>query len=132
MSPAFPFGHGLSYSEFKYGDLVVTRVNTTATTVKFSLGNVGMVGGSPAAAEVAQVYLAFPSAAGEPPKQLKGFEKVFLDTNDSKQVVITLRDRDFSTWDVTTHSWQVVHGTFTVMVGSSSRDIRLTQTIDVP
>ena len=82
--------------------------------------NTGSLPGS----EVAQLYVGFPSCAGEPPQQLKGFQKVKLIPGQSAAVSFPLNDRTFSIWDVTSHSWQLVHGTYTFAVGSSSRDIR--------
>ena len=92
--------------------------------VRFTLANTGHVAG----AEVAQLYLKFPDAAGEPPKQLKGFRKVQLSPGETKTVEIALLSRDVSTWDVGTHGWRRVSGHFEVLVGSSSRDIRLNAT----
>lgn len=95
---------------------------TSATSVSFTLTNNGKVAG----AEVAQLYLNFPATAGEPPKQLKGFSKVQLEAGASKTVTFALDDRSVSIWDVVTHAWGKVPGTFGVMVGSSSEDIRQT------
>ena len=79
--------------------------------------------------QVPQLYLEFPDSAGEPPKQLKGFSKVALGAGESKTVSFDLDDRSFSIWNVNAHAWQVVPGSFGVMVGSSVDDIRLTTTI---
>ncbi len=73
ITPLFPFGHGLSYTKFRYSRLRVTPQGTGAT-VTFTLRNVGRRAG----AEVAQVYAGAPERAGEPPKQLKGYQRVFL------------------------------------------------------
>ena len=116
IEPAFCFGHGLSYSEFQYSDL-----QATAASVSFTVENTGAVSG----AEVAQLYLGFPAAAGEPPRQLKGFEKVELAAGAKATVSLSLDDRSFSIWDVTKSDWATVGGEFQVMVGASSRDIRL-------
>ena len=79
-----------------------------------------------------QVYIKFPSGAGEPPSQLKGFQKVGpLDPGAKETVTIDLSQRSFSTWDVQSHSWKVEHGEFEVMVGRSSRDFRLTSKITI-
>lgn len=116
VKPAYPFGHGLSYTTFEYSNLAIQ-----GRTVSFSLKN----GGSVAGAEVPQLYLKFPDSAGEPPKQLKGFTKVMLEPGASTTVEFTLDDRSFSIWDVSTHAWSVVQGSFGVMVASSTEDIRL-------
>ncbi len=78
-----------------------------------------------------QLYVGFPSSAGEPPQQLKGFQKVHLIPGQAVAVSFALNDRTFSTWDVSSHAWVVQHGTFTLSVGSSSRDIRAQTTITV-
>jgi len=117
VKPAYPFGHGISYTSFKYSDLKVA-----GRTVSFTVENSGAVSG----AEVPQMYLKFPDAAGEPPKQLKGFTKVNLAAGASTTVSFELDDRSFSIWDVSTHAWTIAPGSFGVMVGSSTEDIRLT------
>jgi beta-glucosidase len=83
-------------------------------------------------AEVPQLYLTFPDAAGEPPLQLKGFDNVMIAAGAHKEVVFQLQARDFATWDVATHGWAVQSGVFNVQVGASSRDLRLSGTIKVP
>jgi beta-glucosidase len=118
--PAFPFGHGLSYTTFSYGDL---RIGDDS--VAFNLTNTGQRAG----AEVAQMYLTFPESAGEPPKQLKGFAKVLLQPGESKEVKLPTTARDFSIWDVETHGWQEVSGEFSVEVGASIMDTRATGSI---
>ena len=119
--PAFPFGHGLSYSSFSYSELVV---DSGAMTVTFKVANTGGV----AAAEVAQLYLGFPSAANEPPQQLKGFQKVYLGVGESTKITFKLQPRDVSIWDAVSakHGWVLLEGTFAINVGSSSRNIHLT------
>ncbi|KAJ7612270.1 glycoside hydrolase superfamily [Roridomyces roridus] len=90
-------------------------------TISFTVQNTGSVEGN----EVSQVYLAFPSEYGEPPKVLRGFERTYLDVGDEESVEITLRRKDVSVWDVVRQEWVGVTGEVWVMVGSSSRDIRL-------
>ena len=122
FTTGFPFGHGLSYTSFGYKSAAVAVADSQAPSISFTLSNTGKVSG----AEVAQLYLAFPAAAGEPPKQLKGFEKVLLQPGDSKTVTFNLSFTDLSIWDVSKKSWSVVKGEYTAFIGSSSRDIRLT------
>jgi len=113
----FPFGHGLSYTTWKYSSL-----EASGRTVKFNVTNSGSAPGR----EIVQMYLTFPAAAGEPPKQLKGFKKTaLLGAGESATVEMTLADRDTSIWGVAEHKWVPVSGTFGVHVGASSRDIRL-------
>lgn len=123
LAPAFPFGAGLSYTTFAWSGLVVTQ-----TSAHFTLTNTGKVDG----AEVCQLYLGFPAAAGEPPSQLKGFVKVALAAGATQTVTIPLTSRSFSVWDVASHGWTVVPGLFEVRVGASSRDIKLSATLQVP
>jgi beta-glucosidase len=74
---------------------------------------------------VVQLYLGSPEAAEEPPRQLKGFEKVLLKPGEGKVVTMNLDKDSFAAWDTESHSWKVHPGTYSIMVGSSSRDIRL-------
>ena len=122
LIPAFCFGHGLSLSTFEYANLTASK----EAGVVFTLRNTG----NRDAAEVPQLYLAFPASTGEPPKVLKGFKVVRLKAGLSTTVHLPLVDRDVSVWDVATHSWQVPHGTFTAMVGASSCDVRVNATLD--
>jgi len=117
--PRFAFGFGLSYTTFDLSGLTIT-----GRRVSLQLKNTGSVSG----AEVVQLYLGFPSSAGEPPIQLKGFSKVLLAPGGMQTVVFTLSDRDLSIWNVATHSWAVVAGTYTVYVGTSSQNLPLKQT----
>jgi beta-glucosidase len=71
----------------------------------------------------------FPATTGEPPKQLKGFQKVWLQPGQSKQVTIPLDSRSFSYWDPAAQKWVVAPGTYRILVGGSSRDIRLTGSV---
>ncbi|WP_410671157.1 glycoside hydrolase family 3 C-terminal domain-containing protein [Amycolatopsis sp. cmx-4-68] len=119
-TPLFPFGHGLSYTTFAFSGLSVRNQGDGATAT-FTVRNTGRRAG----AEVAQLYLGFPAAAGEPPRQLKGFERVELAPGQSRRLTIRLDERDFSVWDVGSHAWQPVRGGFTVQVGDSSRSLPL-------
>ena len=123
VTPAYAFGHGLSYTSFHY-----TGCAAEQSKVTFSLSNVGSVAG----AEVAQLYLAFPAHAGEPPKVLRGFKKVHLDPAATAVVTFPLTRRDLSVWSTEHHDWAPVAGTFQALVGASSRDIRLSCELSVP
>ena len=123
VEPKFPFGHGLSYTKFSYSkDLKVS-----GRSVEIEVENSGQRDG----AEVVQLYLGFPSSAGEPLRQLKGFRKVHLSPGQKESVVFNLTDRDVSIWDVETHSFTVEKGTFEVFVGSSSRQFEASGKIEV-
>jgi beta-glucosidase len=119
ITPLFPFGYGLSYTDFGYSNVSVTQT-TNGATVSFTLTNTGRRAG----ADVAQVYVDDPAVSGEPPKQLKGYQKVFLQPGQSSRVTIPLESRAFARWDTSSHAWVIDKGTYQVLVGSSSRDIR--------
>ncbi|KAJ7199035.1 glycoside hydrolase superfamily [Mycena pura] len=99
----------------------------TLATVSFRVQNTGPVAGN----EVSQLYLGFPPAYGEPPKVLRGFARTMLRPGQSETVSIPLRQKDVSVWDVVQQEWVVAKGTVQVMVGSSSRNIHLTGTIQL-
>ena len=92
----------------------------SAASVAVDIANTGAVDG----AEVVQLYLGFPAAAGEPPQQLKGFAKVPLKVGAKQTIKFPLDDRATSIWDAAAHAWAKAKGTFSVAVGSSSRDAR--------
>ena len=121
QTPLFPFGHGLSYTTFKYSELKIGGGPGTPKTVAVKVANTGARDG----AEVVQLYLGYPAAAGEPPRQLKGFEKVWLKPGEKKTVTLALSEDTLAIWDDATHHPRVVPGAYAVNVGSSSRDIRL-------
>ena len=121
LTPLFPFGFGLSYTTFAFSGLTVSTTKTGATAT-FTVTNTGSRDG----AEVAQLYVGDPPAAGEPPKQLKGYQKVKLAAGQAKQVTLSLDQRAFSHWDTKTHSWKVTTGCYALLVGDSSRSLPLT------
>ncbi len=125
VKPLYPFGYGLSYTSFAFSDLKVANRRDGAVAT-FTVRNTGKRAG----AEVPQLYLDFPEAAGEPPLQLKGFERVELAPGQAKRVTIRLDERAFSIWDTATHGWQQAPGTFGVHVGSSSRSLPLHATLN--
>jgi beta-glucosidase len=125
VDPMFPFGHGLSYTKFDYSDLKITpekigpgRRIQVSMTVKNS--------GARAGAEVVQLYLhQAKSSADRPPQELKGFRRVMLTPGQSQAVTFTLDPRDMSFYSVARHAWVAEPSAFDVMMGASSRDIRL-------
>lgn len=131
-APAFPFGFGLSYTTFAYSQLAVDTAGLAvdgSVRVSFTLTNTGTRAG----AEVAQVYVRDVAARlPRPVKELKGFAKVMLAPGEQKVVSITLDRRAFAFYDPQSSGWVVEPGTFEILVGASSRDIRLQAPIEVP
>ena len=120
LTPLFPFGYGLSYTSFAFSDLRVTppQLAGRGALVKVTarVTNTGRVAGS----EVAQLYLGDPAAAGEPPRQLKGFQRVALGPGQSGVVSFTLDAHDLSYWNDAANGWVVPPGGFRIYVGDSS------------
>ncbi len=117
----FPFGYGLSYTTFTYRDLALSQSGETVTAT-FKVKNSGDAAGS----EIAQLYVRdVQSTVFRPDKELKGFVKVHLQPGEEKEVSIQLDRRAFAFYDVGSRDWVVEAGEFTILVGASSRDIRL-------
>jgi beta-glucosidase len=128
IAPLFPFGYGLSYTTFRYGNLTVRPpARNGDVVVGVDVTNTGARAG----ADVAQVYVGAPAGAGEPPRQLKGFQKVSLRPGQTRHLTFVLDRRAFSVWDVDAHAWTVVPGRHQVWVGDSSRDLPLQGAVDV-
>jgi beta-glucosidase len=128
-TPQWSFGHGLSYSTFAYSSLAVAgAVSPTASaTVYATVCNTA----GPSGAEVAQLYIGYPAAANEPPKLLKGFQKISLGPGACGGVGFEVAAKDLWVWDVVSQTWLLVPGEYKLLVGSSSRDIRLTGALAV-
>jgi len=127
----FPFGHGLSYTTFEVQDLAVSQTDLAAPyelALSLSVKNTGAVDG----AEVVQVYVsAVQPAVHRPAKELKAFEKVFLKAGETQRVNLTLDARAFAIYDPGAADWVVPGGLYQILVGVSSRDIRLRAEIRV-
>lgn len=123
IEPLFPFGHGLSYTDFTYSGLqILPGEAPDSWTVSATITN----SGDRAGAEVVQLYLHDLEASVErPAKELRGFEKVFLEPGASRIVALPLGRRDLSFWDVNSGGWLAEPGEFEVMLGASVEDIRL-------
>ena len=124
IKPLFPFGHGLSYTTFEYGEPQLSRSSMTADgsiTVSVPVTNTGDVAG----AEVVQVYVSDPEASvARPVKELKGFAKVMLEPGQTKTVSVVLDRQSLSFFDAEKHAWVAEPGRFDVLIGSSSANIR--------
>lgn len=119
----FPFGFGLSYTEFTYSDLSVDHNGASVT-----ISNTGSYDG----AEVVQMYISLPNAiVFRPSKELKGFQKVYLKAGESKRIQLPFDDKTFRYWNRITNQWEVEMGTYQVMIGASISDIRLQANIQV-
>lgn len=142
VSVRYPFGHGLSYTTFEYGALSADQTDKAALAAKYPSGDLGLGGskdlfddvisihftlkntGDADGAEVAQLYVTYPSAAQQPVRQLRGFEKVALSAGQQKDVSINVRRRDISFWDTAAQKWALASGEYTFSVGTSSRDLK--------
>ena len=131
MNVLFPFGHGLSYTEFAYEDLKLGSeeiADTDTLKVSVTVRNTGKVFGK----EVVQLYVSERSPkTARPRRELKGFEKVALEPGEAKTVVFELDKRSFAWYDAERNGWRVDSGIFDILVGSSSRDIRLSTQVRV-
>jgi len=120
LTPMFPFGYGLSYTQFAFSKLSVQGPSvvdgTNDVRVSATVTNTGKRTGS----EVAQLYLSDPSASGEPPRQLAGFQRVNLAPGKSTRVSFTVTPQAMSWWDDTANGWTQTAGTYGVYVGDSS------------
>ncbi|MEJ6979364.1 glycoside hydrolase family 3 C-terminal domain-containing protein [Pedobacter sp. P351] len=120
VKPQFSFGHGLSYSKFKYGKLNASSTNGV-TTVSFTVQNIS----SNTGAEVVQIYVKdVKSSVIRPEKELKGFQKVFLNAGETKELQFTLDSETFSFFDEKQMKWIQEAGDFEILAGSSSSDLR--------
>jgi beta-glucosidase len=138
VQPQFPFGFGLSYTTFKFGNLSVVPASSSALapsgrpalyTVSFDVTNTG----SRAGAEVAQLYVgeASPKVL-RPAKELKGFARVELASGETKHVTLSLDARAFAFYDAASKHWQADSGAYTIKVGGSSVDTPLSASVSLP
>ena len=141
--PRYYFGYGLSYTNFSfsnldisetgkekhiisseyrqrrmkpYANIVPLKVHEPVYEITFIVTNTGKMYGS----EVPQLYLSFPAEAQEPPKVLRGFERVYLEPGESKQVSLVLTRKDISYWNVVNQKWTIASGTYTVWISTSA------------
>ncbi|MHA2217215.1 MAG: glycoside hydrolase family 3 C-terminal domain-containing protein [Candidatus Hodarchaeales archaeon] len=130
INPLFPFGYGLTYTSFSYSQLTLNKSKVTdddEIVLSVTVTNTGERSGS----EVVQVYFQqIESSVERPPKELIGFEKVYLSPQESKIVSISINPKDLAFYDVQKGLWKLEKGSFKLMVGSSSRDIHLDATFE--
>lgn len=131
VKPLFPFGHGLSYTTFKYSDLKVEP--STAAGAPYSVSFTVTNAGARAGAVVPQLYVADPkSDVPRPPKELKGFAKASLQPGESQRITLPLDARSFAYYDVTAKGWRAQAGVFQVLVGDSTQNIALKGELTLP
>ena len=120
----YPFGFGMSYTSFEYGGLEIAP-----DSVSFTIKNTGSVPG----AEIAQVYVAAPKGSVFcPEKELRGFARVELSPGETKRVFVRLPERAYQYWNVAENRWATAGGRYEILIGASSRDIRLRGAVEKP
>lgn len=144
ITPRYEFGYGLTYTNFSYSNIAISKTSPYGNLSAYPTGSIIPGGpadlfdtvvsvtatitntGSVAAAEIAQLYLGIP-ASGQPVRQLRGFDKVYLAPGASASVQFDLQRRDVSVWSALSQQWQLINGSpYTVSVGASSRNLPLT------
>ena len=120
METAFPFGHGLSYTTFEYSDLQLDKKEMSdkeSVQVSVKVKNTGNRSGK----TVVQLYVEAPETeVVRPVRELKGFEKIFLEAGEEKTVTFTLDERAFAYWNTLIHDWYAEEGTYKVMIGENA------------
>ena len=131
MDVLFPFGYGLSYTNFEYSNLKISKNeigDTEKVTVSVNIKNIGDVFGK----EIVQLYIRDKeSSVTRPEKELKGFEKIGLEPGEEKEVTFILNKRSFAYYNVDLGDWHVESGEFEILIGKSSREIVLKEVIIV-
>ena len=121
IAPLFPFGFGLSYTTFRLGNLRITHGPGRSVRVSADITNTGRRPG----ADVVQLYVGAPPSTGEPPWQLKGFEKVLVAPGQTRRLTFELPAAAFAQWDTTANGWVVGAGAYRIGLGDSSADLPL-------
>jgi beta-glucosidase len=128
LQPLFPFGHGLSYTTFAYGPISAAPGPNGGVRVQFTLRNTGNREGM----TVGQVYAAPTSGGWEAPKRLVGYAKVDLAPRASRTISVDVDPRLLATFDEAGHAWHIAPGSYRLMLGASSRDLRGDTTVTLP
>jgi beta-glucosidase len=130
-APLYPFGYGLSYTTFTYANLEVpcsTVTTGSVVNVQADVTNTGTVDGD----EVSFLFVSYPNTAQRrPKKELKGFHRATIKAGETVRITIPLRVEDLKYWDTTSHSWKWENGPVEIMVGGSSAQLPLTDTMTV-
>ncbi len=126
VRPLFPFGYGLSYTSFRLSNLIVHPAADGSATVQVTVANTGHRSGT----ATPQIYLGYPAAAGEPPRQLRAFSSISLAAGQQSEVQWTLPRSDFAYWNTANDRWQVAPGNYHVFAGTSSVNLPLHAVID--
>ncbi|MEH6944055.1 glycoside hydrolase family 3 C-terminal domain-containing protein [Bacillus sp. JJ722] len=131
IEPLYPFGYGLSYTNFEYSNLAVNKKDIKDfenVTVTVNIKNTGEIAGK----EIVQLYVRDEETSViRPEKELKGFEKVYLQPGEEKSVTFTLNKRSFAYYNVELQDWHVETGKFEILIGKSSKEIVLKENIFV-
>ena len=128
IEPLFCFGHGLSYTNFEYDNLKVIppQIEDAVISLSLNVKNTGEIKGK----EVVQVYVTVENSnVDRPLKELKSFKKIDLEISESQTVIFNLTERDLAYWDVDKKAWALEPAEYKVLVGPSSKDIKLESSI---
>ena len=128
LAPLYPFGYGLTYTSFRFSDLAVGPLTNGQAAVTARITNAGRRAGT----DVVQLYVGDPASAGQPPRQLKGFQRVTLKPGASATAKFTVSDYDLSQWLTGPGRWEATKGTYKILVGDSSRNLPLSGSVAVP
>ncbi|KAL4911422.1 hypothetical protein BDW74DRAFT_164913 [Aspergillus multicolor] len=149
ITPRYDFGHGLSYTSFKYGAVQAKVTAPKALATRYPSGPRALGGnrdlfdevvkvttkisntGKRDGAEVAQLYVSFPTEAAQPTRILRGFEKVHVPVGKEVDVTFSLRRRDLSYWDIAAQKWAIAKGEYKFSVGASYSDLRGSATLKI-
>ncbi len=126
--PLYPFGYGLSYTQFEYGKAKVSKQDKQHIYISVPVKNIGMYDGD----EVVQLYASYPeSMVEQPQRQLRAFDRIHIKKGETREIELTIDKQDLSYWDVSSHAFVQESGRIHLQIGASSADIRTTLDIYV-